>query len=87
MSTFTPYTFVALKDFWSDELKSQYVAGLSYTVREPMRDLEIEDEADDRIFRLRTRLTQLVPQWAAQGKVASSGIPAAQVSGVGKVGG
>ena len=25
--------FTALKDFFSEELKSQYVAGLSYTVR------------------------------------------------------
>ena len=31
--------FTALKDFWSDELDSQYVKGLSYTVRPPDKRL------------------------------------------------
>lgn len=31
--------FTAVKDFWSDELQSQYAAGLSYTARDADKKL------------------------------------------------
>ena len=57
--------FVALVDFWSEDLRSGYVAGLSYTAY---------DDDDHR------RLRELLPQWVKEGKVSLGG-PASGVRG------
>jgi hypothetical protein len=46
--------FTPNKDFFSNELQSQYCVGLSYTVK--------DDAAH-------TKLAALLPQWIAEGKV------------------
>jgi hypothetical protein len=64
--------FLALKDFWSEELKSQYVKGLSYSC------------PDDRVH---AKLKALLPQWIKEGKIAS-GAPlgtGGSIAGRGKV--
>ena len=60
--------FTALVDFWSDETRSQYCAGLSYTAH--------DDEAH-------AKLRELVPQWIAEGKIARGGPLVAVVTGRG----
>lgn len=60
--------FTALIDFFSEETRSQYTAGLSYTVRpgHPGHD----------------KLAALVEIWLAEGKVRLGG-PEAEVTGNG----
>lgn len=66
--------FVALKDFFSEELQSQYVTGLSYTV--------FPDAAH-------AKLAALVPQWVDEGMIApllpDNKTVVARVSGAGKI--
>lgn len=66
--------FTPLKDFFSDELQSQYSVGLSYTVK--------DDAAH-------AKLAALMPKWIAEGKV-KAGAPddkaaAAHFGGAGEV--
>lgn len=91
--------FTALKDFHSPELKSDYVAGLSYTLK-PANDPAIADdpakpEAHKRNALTRTnraKLAELLPVWLSEGKVALGVVSApiagaAKVEGTGEVGG
>ncbi len=64
--------FTALQDFWCEETKSQYAAGMSYTVR-PVSSYPLDQLSPKTVAQVRARceaLAQLVPQWIAEGKVA-----------------
>lgn len=54
--------FTPLKDFFSPETRSQYVVGLSYSVK---------NDGDHKV------LAELVPKWIAEGKVRA-GPPSAE---------
>ena len=69
--------FTPLKDFFSEELQSQYCVGLSYFVK--------DDAAH-------AKLKALVPKWTAEGKIrpgapdpTSTGIHHASFDGEGKI--
>ncbi len=61
--------FTMLESFFSEELQSAYVKGLSYTAREP-GPAPAKDAAKDLhvVHQRRTRLRELVPQWVEEGK-------------------
>jgi hypothetical protein len=81
--------FTPTKDFWCEELKSQYCAGLTYTVR-PANDpaLAGDDKLKRRTRENRAKLAELVKAWRAEGKVKAvdSDLPEASMIGAGKVG-
>lgn len=86
-------TFVALKTFWSPELRSTYVEGLYYTL---VGDIETEATRlagggrgrDIVLGRLKT-LRALVPKWIEQRLIAfvekRGNHPEVQISGEGAV--
>ena len=75
--------FVALKTFFSPGKKSEYVEGLTYTMR-PRESYR--GKVSEKQFALLPDLETLVPQWAAEGKVMSVGPMAdARISGIGEV--
>jgi hypothetical protein len=80
--------FIALKDFWSDELNSQYAAGMVYTAR-PANDQVISSSHPDHVKARanRGKLAELLPVWRKEGKVAYATVdlPEAEVGGVGAV--
>jgi hypothetical protein len=57
--------FTAIENFYSEETRSQYVAGLSYIITTAAHD---------------DKLAELVPKWIAQGLVREGG-PEAKMSG------
>lgn len=75
--------FTPLKDFHSPELKSDYVKGLSYTLRPANQPgISAREKAG------REKLAVLLPKWIAEGKVryGSPDVPdAGTVSGEGTV--
>ncbi len=80
--------FTPTQDFWSDEMKSMYCAGMTYTVRAATDPaVQGEDKKSKHIRAQRAKLAQLVADWRRDGKikVADSDVPEAAVSGAGEV--
>jgi hypothetical protein len=74
--------FTAVQDFHCPELKSDYVAGFSYTARSPD-----EPGISELAKKNRAILQQLLPAWLKAGKVVAGRVSIAPgtVSGGGKV--
>ena len=75
--------FTALEDFWCEETQSQYVEGLSYTVR-PAEAFNLAAMPAKQAAKVRARcaaLAALAPQWLAQGKIREGGPAGGQVRG------
>lgn len=79
---------MALEDFWSPELNSQYSAGMTYTAR-PASDPAVASEHPDhkKARENRAKLAELLPKWRKEGKVAYATVelPEAEVGGAGTV--
>lgn len=83
--------FTALKDFWCEELKSGYNAGLSYTLKSPDDKAIADDPAKPELHKRnaltrknRAKLIELFPVWLQEGKVAI-GIVQGPIHGAAKV--
>lgn len=80
--------FTAVKDFHCAELKSDYVAGLTYTARSPDDPAIKADTPLAKIARAnRTTLQKLLPTWVKEGKVVMGRVTVSPgvMSGAGKV--
>ena len=79
--------FTPLKNFFSDELRSGYEVGLSYTVRAIPPNPAIPGDKGTALED--TKLAKLLPTWIKEGKVRlgapDAPIESAKVSGAGKV--
>ncbi len=71
--------FTALKNFHSDETGSDYVAGMSYTAREPT------DHADLKVRAKRAKLRDLLPTWVKENKIIMGRVNEARATGKGAV--
>jgi len=77
--------FTAAKDFFSEETRSQYCAGLSYTVRHRM--VPNKKDPSGPLVDTGAVLAALLPQWVSEGKVVLGVVAgtAATVAGTGTV--